>query len=234
MLRVGDRVRFDGQVHVVAGLAGTTVRLEDEAGGASLVLFSHLLAADGFELLDCLPMAPGLPSFGLLDTVPEPALRKAGLLERHLVEAETGVSPDAGPNAEVRPEYDPKWRTLNERLAAKAEELAAPGTPVTERTLFRLRGCWREQGLRGLVDHRAIRGSKPAGHADQRLVDAVREALAGQEKLSTGTRSRVLRDRGTARWRSCLRRAMVGTGRFGRRRGGTGVDRLRRQRAVGL
>ncbi len=194
VLRVGDRVRFDGQVQVVAGLAGTTVRLQDEAGGASLVLFSHLLASDGFELLDSLPTAPGLPSFGLLDTVPEPALRKARFLERHLVEAETGVSPDAGSNAPVRPEYDPQWRTVNERLAAKAEELSAMGTPMTARTLFRLRGCWREQGLWRLVDHRATRGSKPTGHADPRLVDAIREALAGQEKLSTGTRGRVLRE----------------------------------------
>jgi hypothetical protein len=131
VLRVGDRVRFDGQVQVVAGLAGTTVRLQDEAGGASLVLCSHLLASDGFELLDSLPAAPGLPSFGLLDTVPEPALRKARFLERHLVEAETGVAPDAGPNAPIRPEYDPKWRTVNERLAAKAEELTAMGTAAS-------------------------------------------------------------------------------------------------------
>ncbi|WKX08073.1 Mu transposase C-terminal domain-containing protein [Streptomyces sp. NL15-2K] len=194
VLRVGDRVRFDGQVHLVAGLAGTTVRLQGESGGASLVLFSHLLAADGFEMLDSLPEAPGLPSFGLLDTVPEPALRRARLLERHMVEMETGLLPGAEPTARPRPEYDPKWRTVNERIAAKAEELAALGTPMTARTLFRLRGCWREQGLWGLVDHRATRVSKPTGHADERLVTAITEALAGQEKLSTGTRSRVLRE----------------------------------------
>ncbi|MEU3776938.1 hypothetical protein AB0F11_27795 [Streptomyces sp. NPDC032472] len=29
-LRVGDRVRFEGQVHTVVGLSGTTVRLVDE------------------------------------------------------------------------------------------------------------------------------------------------------------------------------------------------------------
>ncbi|GGV56834.1 TnsA-like heteromeric transposase endonuclease subunit [Streptomyces spectabilis] len=80
---------------------------------------------------------------------------------------------------------------LGRRLS---EELAALGTPMTARTLFRLRGCWREQGLWGLVDHRATRVSKPTGHADERLVAALTEALAGQEKLSTGTRSRVLRE----------------------------------------
>ncbi len=76
-LRVGDRVRFDGQVHTVAGLAGTTVRLVDSHGAPSLMMFTHLMAAEDFELLDSQASTPGLPPFGQLDTVPEPALRKA-------------------------------------------------------------------------------------------------------------------------------------------------------------
>ncbi|BFO19695.1 hypothetical protein SHKM778_60830 [Streptomyces sp. KM77-8] len=67
------------------------------------------------------------------------------------------------------------------------------GSAMTARTLFRLRACWREQALWGLVNHRATRGSKPTGHANPRLVGAIREALAEQEKLSTRTGSRVLR-----------------------------------------
>jgi hypothetical protein len=43
VLRVGDRVAFDGWVHQVAALAGTTVRLVDEAGTAQVVLLSHLI-----------------------------------------------------------------------------------------------------------------------------------------------------------------------------------------------
>ncbi|MGP3965586.1 hypothetical protein ACTWPT_57550 [Nonomuraea sp. 3N208] len=94
VLRVGDRVRFDGRVLQVAGLEGTMVRLVDELGIASLVLFSYLMASEGFELLDSEPGGTGLPPFGLLDTVPEGALRKARLLERHLIEVETGLLPD--------------------------------------------------------------------------------------------------------------------------------------------
>jgi hypothetical protein len=78
VLRVGDRVRFEGRAHTVVALAGTTIRLVDEHGSAALVLFSHLLASDGFELLDSGPEAVPLPPFGLLDTVPEPALGRPG------------------------------------------------------------------------------------------------------------------------------------------------------------
>jgi hypothetical protein len=110
VLAVGDRVRFGDRVHTVVGLSGTTVRLVDEYGSASLVLFSHLVGPEGFALLDCQPGAPALPPFGLLDTVPDPALRKAKFFEQHLIEVETGVRPDAEPGTAPRPEFDPLGR----------------------------------------------------------------------------------------------------------------------------
>ncbi|MEU6098983.1 hypothetical protein [Streptomyces sp. NPDC047079] len=42
---------MDDRLHTVVGLSGTTVRLLDEAGSASLVLLSHLLVSEGFELI---------------------------------------------------------------------------------------------------------------------------------------------------------------------------------------
>ena len=193
VLRVGDRVRFEERVFTVAGLEGTMVRLLDDRGGALLVLFSYLLASGGFELLGYGGDGAGLPPFGLLDTVPEAALRKAQWMERHLIEVETGLLPDAARGARPRPEYDPDWRTITERLAAKAAELTASGYPVSERTLSRLRGSWRDQGVWGLVDRRVTRLSSPAGRCDERLVQAVTEVLAAQEQISTGTRTRVIR-----------------------------------------
>jgi hypothetical protein len=147
VLRVGDRVRFEDRVHAVVGLSGTTVRLIDEHNTASMVMFAHLMASDGFELLDSTATTPGLPPFGLLDTVPEVALRKARFFEKHLIEVETGLPPEAPKGAVPQPEYDPQWRTVSERLTAKAAELTASGTAVTERTLFRLRSKWRDEGL---------------------------------------------------------------------------------------
>lgn len=66
VLRVGDRVRFEGREQQVVGLAGTTVRLQDDHGGVALVLFSHLVAAADFELLSAQPSVVPLPPFGML------------------------------------------------------------------------------------------------------------------------------------------------------------------------
>jgi hypothetical protein len=120
-------------------------------------------------------------------------LRKAQRWERHLVEVETGLLPDAAEGTLPRPEYDPKWRTLGERIASKAAELAASGNPVSERTVQRLRGNWRDQGVWGLADRRVTRLSQPTGQVDERVVEAVTQVLAAQDSASTGTRSRVIR-----------------------------------------
>jgi len=196
VVRVGDRVNFAGQVHTVAGLAGTAVRLVDQHGVASLVLFSHLISSEGFELLDSRSETVPLTPFGLLDTVPEPILARARLLERHLVEAQTGLPPDAGTGTAPRPEYDPKWHTLTERLQAKAAELSALGMAGSFRSIQRHHAAWREQGLWGLVNKRFTMNSSGLGRSDERLVAVLAELLAAQEKISTGTRGRIARQAG--------------------------------------
>ena len=190
-LRVGDRVRFSDRVHTVVGLSGTTVHLVDDVGVSSLMLFSHLVACKGFELLDSSPEVMAVPPFGLLDTVPESVVRKARFWERHLIEIETGIPPDAPEGTAPRVEYDPHWRTLEDRITAKAAELAATGHPTSTRTLERLRSLWRDHGLWGLVDRRSTRTFSPTGQADERVVAVLMEVLAEQTAESTGTRSRV-------------------------------------------
>lgn len=106
VLRVGDRVCFDGATHTVVGLAGPAVRLAAESGGASVVALAHLLAADDFELLDSQP-APRLPPFALLDALPEAVVARARAWERHVVEVETGLPPGAPAGASPNPAYDP-------------------------------------------------------------------------------------------------------------------------------
>ena len=69
VLRLGDRVVFDGAEHTVAGLAGTSVRLVSVSGQPSVVLLSHLLASPGFELVGSSPMT-GLAGIGLLERAP--------------------------------------------------------------------------------------------------------------------------------------------------------------------
>ncbi|MGW2184113.1 hypothetical protein ACWCXX_40445 [Streptomyces sp. NPDC001732] len=88
----------------MAGLASTTVRLVDSHGAPSLMMFTHLMAAEDFELLDSQATTPGLPPFGQLDTVPEPVLRKTQFFERHLIEVETGMPSDAPAGTSPRAE----------------------------------------------------------------------------------------------------------------------------------
>ena len=151
VLRPGDWVHFDGADHQVVALAGTSVRLRSDAGAEQVVLVAHLMAAPGFAIVDADP-TPQVEPFGLLDSLPEDVLAAAKQWQRHLVEVETGLPPDAPDGAVPRPEYDPATRTLAERQRAKAAELG-----VSFRTIEGRRARYATQGLWGLVDQRAVR-----------------------------------------------------------------------------
>jgi hypothetical protein len=186
VLRVGDRVRFDGLAQTVVGLSGTLVRLADEQGRTSVVHLPHLLAADGFEHLGERVAAPALPP-GLLHAVPQEAIEQAQWWEHHIVEVITGKPPDADPGARPRLGYDPAMHSLVQREQAKATELAAQGREVSTRTLKRKRHRYEAQGLVGLIDWRVDRHRSAHGRADGRVVDALRQAIEEATDRSTRT-----------------------------------------------
>jgi putative transposase len=126
VLRPGDWVCFDGAVHQVVALAGTSVRLRSSSGAESVVLASYLMAAPDFEVVDGAP-APRVEPFGPLDGLPEEVVADAREWERHVVEVQTGLPLDAVPGTVPRPEYDPATRTLAQRDKAKAAELGVGG-----------------------------------------------------------------------------------------------------------
>lgn len=103
MLRPGDWVQFDGGEHQVVALAGTSVRLRSSEGAESVVLASYLMASPGFGLVDGAPL-PAMEPLGLLEGLPEDVLAAAKLWQRHVVEVETGLPPEAGPEVEPRPD----------------------------------------------------------------------------------------------------------------------------------
>ncbi|GGX17791.1 transposase [Streptomyces noursei] len=187
MLRPGDWVTYDDGDHQVVALSGTSVRLRSQEGAEMVVLASHLMAAPDFSVTGTQPL-PELEPFGLLSTVPEAALAAAREWERHVLEVETGLPPDAEPGTAPRPEYDPAARSLAERDASKAAELG-----VGVRTVQGRRYAYARQGLWGLLDQRATRASEATGRADARLITAVEEAIAAETNSSTGTRSRLIR-----------------------------------------
>ena len=178
---------FEGGDHQVLAFAGTSVRLRAQDGSEQVVLASYLMAAPVFAVAGGIPV-PGVEPFGLLDGLPEEVLAAARDWERHVVEVETGLAPDAEPGAEPRPGYDPQARTLAQRTRAKAAELG-----MTSRTVERMRARYARQGLWGLVDQRAVRTWEATGRADARLVAAARQVIEAETHASTGTRGRLIR-----------------------------------------
>jgi hypothetical protein len=187
VLRPGDRVRYDGADHMVVALAGTSVRLRSDDGGQLVVLVAYLMACPEFAVTDGEPL-PTVEPFGLLDGLPAKVLQDAREWERHLVEVETGLAPDAPSGAEPRPGFDPVTTSVADRDRAKAAELG-----VSVRTIQIRRARYAQQGLWGLVDQRAVREYDPTGRPDARVVTAVRELVDAETDTSTGTRSRLIR-----------------------------------------
>ncbi len=176
-LGIGDRVRLGGRDLTVIGISGTVVRLADTAGQVAAVSVSGLLAAGDFIVLDARPR-PGMPAVSVLDGLPEGVVREALWWQRHIVEVLRGVPPDAGDGTVPRPEYDPAVWSLTRREQAKAAELTAAGRPVTASAIAKRRRRYQEQGLLGMVDHRAGKRMPPHGRADAAVVAAMSQAIS--------------------------------------------------------
>lgn len=118
VLRVGDRLRFDGAVQTVAGLSGTLVRLADEHGNTSVIRLPQLLTDSSFERIGQRDPGPLLPA-GLLNRLPKRTLEAAQWWEGHVVEVLTGRSPDAPSDARPRPQFDPETGSLSQRIRCR-------------------------------------------------------------------------------------------------------------------
>ncbi|MEW2435991.1 hypothetical protein AB0952_17830 [Streptomyces caniferus] len=173
---MGAQVRFEARTWQVSGLVDGRVYLAADDGATGCVLAAHLVAADGFELLD--QAAPQIPAAAVWAALALPARERAMAWLRHIREVETGLPGGPGSSGVPRPEYDPHAFTLAEREHAKARELAGLGwTKVSRPTVQRMRLAYQRQGLLGLVDKRSLRASCPTGRTDERVVSAVLEAL---------------------------------------------------------
>ena len=105
VLAPGDEIRLGGQTYQVVALDGTSARLVDVTGAATVMLIGHLLADPGFELVTSHRRLP--PAVSGLEHLPEEVRASAQWWEQHLVEVLTGLPPDALPGTAPRPEYDP-------------------------------------------------------------------------------------------------------------------------------
>jgi putative transposase len=187
VVRVGDRVVFDADEHVVVGLSGTSVRLRSDSGVEQVVLAGHLMAAVDFAVVDGAAL-PAVEPHGLLEALPADVVAAAQRWRAHMVEVQTGVAPDRPAGARPRDGYDPAATTLAQRQRVKAAELG-----VSLRTVEAKRARYLAQGLWGLIDQRVTRTFDIAGQADPRLVEVIEAMLDAETGQSTGTRSRLIR-----------------------------------------
>jgi len=192
VIRVGDEIRINGQLHNIGSLSGEHVRLVDVTGTVHEVPRSKLLADPSLETVVAAPSAP-LPPAGLLDNLPDSVIDQAHWWERHIVEVMTGLPPGSTPGAVAKPMFDPVTKTLRQRELSKVAELEEQGRTISLKTLQRLRRGYEKEGVWALIDRRFTRRSSVAGRVDGRIVEALRTAITEQNDKSSGTASRVQR-----------------------------------------
>lgn len=191
-VRIGDFVRFDGQVHEVGGIDGATVILLADSGRRVVVKSSVLLSDATFEIISShRRRRPLPPAYFML--LPSEFRDRALWLESHVSEVLDGVPAGSDPGTDPRPAYDVTRTTLRQRELAKCRELADAGQAMGLRTLQRYRRDYSAQGIEGLIDKRAVRRSTVTGRVDDRYVDALRRVAEENVNWSTGTSTRLKR-----------------------------------------
>src|SRR6476661_939350 len=188
-IALGQRLVFQEQTWTVVALAGAGVTLQGPSGQVTAVLVTHLVSADGFQVLNE-PATVPVPADSLVDGLDPVGRERVRRLERHILQVDTGVLPgDEGPARDDR--YDLRTTTVNERVRAKVAELAGTDLAVSVRQLHRLRVAYRADGAIGLVERRLrdrSAGRDPLDGADERVLTALADAMTGQAAGSTITR----------------------------------------------
>jgi transposase InsO family protein len=182
---IGDRILVAGVPNVVISVTGPWVRLADEAGTVRTVTAAELAADPLFEITAASPRGTR-PEIGL-EGLPAAAVEEASWWEAHIAEVVHGLRPDAPAGTRPRPQYDPERTSLTERERAKAAELTTAGHPVPASTVKHRRQRWEAHGLAGLVDRRVARRIRPAGRADERVVEAMQQAIGEATGASSRT-----------------------------------------------
>jgi hypothetical protein len=192
VLRLGDRVRFDGCAQTVVGVSGTLVLLADEQATTMAIRLAELLVKADFEVNGATGCAAVLASAEVLARLPQEVVDEALWWERQVQEVIHGLPPDAPAGAVARAGFDPAVTSVTQREQAKAAELVAVGRQVTPSKIKRLRQRYESDGLAGLVDRRGCRQPSRFGRADTRVVEAMQTAVGEATNASTRTAGFVL------------------------------------------
>jgi len=181
---VGDRVRANGVVRTVVGLSGQEIVLAGADGTVVRLTVVELMAAEDFSVLGG-ARAEMVPR-GVED-LPANAVEQARWWEGHILEVLRGQNPGSEAGGMPRPGYDPGTTTLASRERAKAAELSEAGVVVSARLVKHYRQRYQASGLRGLVDGRTAKKMPEFGRVDDRVVEAMRQAITEAGPNSTRT-----------------------------------------------
>ncbi|MEF3113879.1 Mu transposase C-terminal domain-containing protein [Streptomyces chrestomyceticus] len=236
-LAPGVRLRWQGGTYRVLALQGPEVQLGclDKHGHDARALVAAVVGAEDYALLNedntaVLPAAT-VPDTSGLSLLTEEQRRLVRDWERHLIEIDDGVPPDAPAGTVPRPGYDPQYFTVRQRLTAKAAELKALGfASASPGTVERRRRAYRARGVFGLI-RETVPGS-PWGRTDERVVKLLLAEIKAGRYESDGYGSRLYE-----RLQAAVRNAhpgeyealMISPATFYRllKRLGIGVDSLR-------
>lgn len=199
-VRVGDRVRFKGQVWDVGGLDAGTVYLTAQGRKPMALTLNALFADPTFDGQPGRRPRGSLPPTALFNELPPEVQERARWWEEHLTEVIDGVSCTAPSGALPRPEFDVTTTTLRQREQVKVDELTVQGLMPGQngnarlRLLQRRRAAYETDGLLGVVDRRAVRTTPVAGRTDPRVIEALQRVLERNRQRSSGTSDRLWRD----------------------------------------
>lgn len=192
-IRIGVKVVYDGEVHTVVGLEGTTVRLRTPKGNVLVMLTRELIGSEEFEVLDRAEYEENVKEDALdmaeIDTLPQDELQKAREFESHLLEAVTGY-PSGEPQIPDQPAPKPEYATdlkCSQRISAKAAELG-----ISESTMWKRKARYERWGVLGLMRQKGRRNTT-ADRLDPRLREAVLFVLDELTSESNISRQQVIR-----------------------------------------
>nr|WP_211234893.1 Mu transposase C-terminal domain-containing protein [Glycomyces arizonensis] len=175
-IRVDAQVKLGEEVWTVIGVSDGRVHLAGAAGRRMSMPLPQLLTVPGFELVGA-SRAP-LPPQGPLDLLPEAAATKARWWEDHIL-------------AVIEPGEESTGLSLRQREIAKVAELVAAGHEVRLNVFQRMRRRYETEGVWGLVDQRQAR--RGGAYTDQRVLEAIDQAIDEEKNRSTGTADRLRR-----------------------------------------
>jgi putative transposase len=196
-VRLFDYLQYDAHSWQVVAQDGPELALKNLVSGRIRRVGVGQLLGDDSYLPDTPGRLPRLDSAAVLETLDPETRQRVVFLHHHVVEVLTGSPPasttdDDDDETVVRREYG-VHRPLKDRIDAKVAELTAAGTPVGFRSLERYINAYRSDGVAGLVDGRSTKQASPTGRIEPALVSLLEHAIGAQTTLSTGTRSRVIR-----------------------------------------